>query len=69
MRTVPRRLPWRGNPARTVTDELLEEAERQGHEDDTGTAEDDGGGAGDPITPSLHANRKAAGGRRSDGAC
>lgn len=70
MYTNPRCLPWRKRPTRTATDEFLEEAKRQGHEDDTDdtdAAGDDGGGADDPITPSLHANRKAAEGHPSGG--
>ncbi|MEU6098649.1 hypothetical protein [Streptomyces sp. NPDC047079] len=66
MRTLLERLPWRKKPTRTATEELLDEAKQQELEDDTDTSRDTGG-AGDPITPSPHANRKTAEGRPSGG--
>ncbi|WP_055495938.1 hypothetical protein [Streptomyces sp. TP-A0356] len=63
MRTILRRLPWRKKPTRTATEEVLEEVKQQGHEDDTDTTRGTGGTGGDPITPSLHANRNSARGR------
>jgi hypothetical protein len=53
-------------PTRTATEEVLEEVREQGEEADTDTAEGTAGGSGDPITPSLPANRKTAEGRPSD---
>jgi hypothetical protein len=66
MNTILRRLPWRKKPTRTATEEYLEEVKQQGNEDDTDTGEGTGGGAGDPITPSLPANRNTAEGHPSD---
>ncbi|MEU6371411.1 hypothetical protein ABZ876_38515 [Streptomyces sp. NPDC046931] len=65
MRTLLRRLTWRKKPTRTATEELLEEAKQQELEDDTDTSPGAGGGAGDPITPSLNANRNTAEGHPS----
>jgi len=62
---LPRRLR-RKKPTRTATEEVLEEVKDQGAQDDTDTATGSPGGSGDPITPSLPANRKAAEGHPSD---
>jgi hypothetical protein len=66
MRNILPRPLRRKKPASTATDEVLEEVKQQGEEDDTDTAKGTSGGSGDPITPSLSANRKTVEGHPSD---
>jgi hypothetical protein len=66
MRKILQRPPRRKKATRTATEEVLEEAREQGHEDDTDTAEGRGGGTGDPITPSHRANKDATGESRPE---
>ncbi|MFF6996811.1 hypothetical protein ACFY93_17925 [Streptomyces sp. NPDC008313] len=68
MPDTPRRPSRREKPARTATEEVLEEVKEQEYEDDTGTGTSGGdrGGSGDPISPSPGANRRTAEGRPQD---
>ncbi|TLS45278.1 hypothetical protein FE633_16125 [Streptomyces montanus] len=56
----------RKKATRTAAEEALEEAKQQGHEDDTDTGRGRARGPGDPITPSIRANREATGGDPPD---
>jgi hypothetical protein len=66
MRKIMQRPLRRKKATRTAAEEVLEEAKQQGHEDDTDTSPGRERGPGDPITPSIRANREATGDDRPD---